>query len=189
MSQTSPPAVAAQAALHCRCSAGDQPACVELGEALLEADPSGGSSSGDPQLVARLFANACIAGAGAGCTWLAGLYMEGSGGVARDEDRARELFVRGCQLKHGWSCTVLGDLLTLGRGGFVREPARAFEAFHRGCYASHPNHGPACSKAGAVEWQAGQRAGAAAIWRRGCDELGDTESCEQLRSVQRSRST
>jgi TPR repeat protein len=71
------------------CDRGDQRACVRLGQHRLN---PGEAADGQPHEAANLFAQACIAGAGAGCTWLASLYMDGTG-VPKDEARAKgELF-------------------------------------------------------------------------------------------------
>ena len=80
-----------------------------------------------------LFDEACNAGNGEACGWLANMHYAGSG-VAKDDSRAAAIYSKACDAGSPKGCTNLGTIYSEGNGG-IKDQSRAAGLYSKACRA------------------------------------------------------
>jgi TPR repeat protein len=114
---------------------------------------------------------ACDGGDATGCANLAGMYVNGLGGLPKDEVRAAALFKQACDGGHVGGCTNLGAMNATGRGGLPKDEARAAALYKQACDGGNA---AGCVHLAAIYATGGgglpkDEARAAALFKRGCN--------------------
>lgn len=117
----------------------------------------------------------CAAGEIASCNSLAFLYVSGTGGVAKDAEKARALFERSCEAGSAWGCYNLGLFFYAGD---ANEKKRAVALFDRAC-EGHVADGCGMLAQAHYRGEGGltvDKPRSTKLFRRAC-ELGSLEAC------------
>jgi TPR repeat protein len=115
------------------CDAGDNRACVELGEHFVDVYFSSGSRGGhakDADAAVALFRKACGRGDVAGCRQVGWSLDEGIAG--HDPEKAREYYREACDKGDGGGCTLLADMMEKGHD-VRRVAAESLALYQKAC--------------------------------------------------------
>ena len=149
--------------------------CNYLGVRLFK----GEGVAADAERAARLFARACAAGSGLGCTNHGHRLFEGVTGRPSDPAAAATAYLAACDLGDAEGCFYAGEARFEGQG-LPRDVRRAAELYRRGCEGRHAR---SCNNL-AARYDRGEGVArdvkrAASLYEEAC-RLGDGVGCNNL---------